>query len=83
MKIVRALNREEYRKLCGTIPKDHDIVLRGIAEFGGQDLKIIRSTYLFTEDEDQQKFIDNLKTGLERIKRGEPPEDIQEDEECL
>ena len=27
----------------------------------------------FTEDEDQQAFIDNLTVGLEKIKRGEPP----------
>lgn len=82
MKIVRYLNREEYRKLCETIPADHDVVLRGIAEFGQQDLKVIRSTYLFTENEDQQAFIDNLKIGLEKIKRGELPEEIQENDEC-
>ena len=84
MKIIRPLSREEYRKLCKTIPKDHDIVLRGIAEFGFQDLRVIRTTYLFTENDAQQKFIDQLKVGLERIKRGEypDPDHNPEDEEC-
>lgn len=83
MKLIRPLNREDYREQCKTIPKDHDAVLCGIAEFGQQDLKVIRMTYLFTEKEDQQKFIDGLRIGLERIKRGENPDpDFVEDEEC-
>ena len=67
---IRNLNREEYRTACKHIPKDHDTVLRAIAEYGEQDLKTMHLTYIFTESDQKQKYINDLKDLLAKIQDG-------------
>ena len=70
-KNIANLNREQYRAAIREIPHDHDIVLCAISEHGKQDLKMMRLSYIFIEDEDKKEYIEMLKRGLEVIKTGE------------
>ena len=65
---MKALSGWEFMKECSKIPKDHDIILRSISEHGDVDLKFMQYSYIYTHDDDKQKFIDILRRGLEHIK---------------
>lgn len=67
-KNIKKLSGWEFQKQISKIPFDHNTILVSVSEYGNVDLKQLRYIYIYTLDEEKEKFIDILRKGLVHIK---------------
>lgn len=67
-KNIKKLSGWEFQKQISKISSDHNTILVSVSEYGNVDLKQLRYIYIYTLDEEKEKFIDILRKGLVHIK---------------